>query len=670
MADSKDTSPLIQSGELEASEEEEEVFERKEPESFKGVLSSPSKRKAPDFLFSVEEETATVSLNLSIRPSRHHVTHPSPSKHHRRARWVAGVIVSLLLVALITVAIVLVITATGEGETWYRKGVIYQCYPQSFQDSDGDGMGDLEGIRSRISHFKELGVKGVWLNPIYPSPNRDNGYDVSNYTSINPKYGDMNDFKRLLTELHDNDMHLILDFVPNHTSDEHPWFKESRSNKTNSKRDWYVWADGLGPGLPPNNWLSVFGNMSWSYDEGTGQWYYHQFFSHQPDLNYNNPQVRQAMKDVLKFWLELGVDGFRVDAIKFLLEDPQLQNETTNPSFNDSECSSTYCYNSLIHNLTTNYPGIHEICRDWRSLVNQYSVQDRSEKIFIGEIYDNIDTVMTYYGDMSNEFTFPFNFFLLTNSDWSGPNVNCLVRNWLDKMPASATANWVLGNHDNSRIATKAGIFRARALALLILTLPGTPFVYYGEEILMTDVYVPIDKRHDPYEGRDAERTPMQWNTSNHSGFTFPGTEPWLPLATNYSTYNVQVEKADTSSTFSLYKKLLELHGTEEGLYDGEYMCLNATQDLLVYLRWVDSSDDYKEYYIIVINFSDSNTRTSVIGNFVNVELVLSSYLDEPQVSLSDLSLRKGEGLIVRGYLSETCKKVELSSSQSCNACS
>lgn len=671
MADiDEDTSPLIQSVEVQESDEEEasEGEERiQEQSNLKTVLTPINNRRktTSDFPFSVEERTASVSVNIPARPPRHHVTRPPPSKHHTRARWIVGVSITLVLLGLVAVAIALVVTATAPGETWYRKSVIYQCYPQSFQDSDGDGFGDLEGIRSRISYFKELGIRGVWLNPIYPSPKRDNGYDISDYTDIDPVYGNIEIFKRLLAELHENDIHLILDFVPNHTSDEHPWFKESKANKTNSKRDWYVWADGVAPGSPPNNWLSVFGNSSWTYDETTDQWYYHQFSSYQPDLNYSNPQVKQVMEGVLKFWLDLGVDGFRVDAVMFLLEDPQLQNETLNPLFNESECLTPPCYDSLVHNLTTNYPGIHEICQDWRKLVNKYSIQDRSEKILIGEIYDNIETVMTYYGNSSNEFTFPFNFFLLVNSDWSGVRINCIIKSWLDRMPGGATANWVLGNHDNSRIATKAGLFRARALLLLLLTLPGTPVTYYGDEILMTDVYVPLDKRNDTFQGRDSERTPMQWNTSNHSGFTFPKTEPWLPLATNYSLYNVEVEIDNSTSILSLYKKLLELHSTESAFYEGEYMCLNATEDLLVYLRWKESDASYKEYYIIVINFSDQDTSTKISLNFANTELVFSTYLDEPNLSLSSISLRKGEGLIIRGYLSDTCNKVDLSSSAS-----
>lgn len=668
-------------------EEEEEVYSKPKDKPditnrFKKpsvIPSSPTRRKASDFPFSTQiyeeggESTSGIRINYSRGSPKHHVTRPAVSKFHNRIRLVAGIATTIFLCGMIATAIALVVTATSRPEPWYYKTVIYQCYPQSFQDSDGDGIGDLKGIQDRVDYFSDLGIKAVWLNPIFTSPQKDNGYDVSNYTSIDPRYGNIETFKSLLDEFHSHDIHLLLDFIPNHTSDEHPWFIESKSSRDNPKRNWYVWADGSDWGDPPNNWLSLFGNSSWSYDEDTDQWYLHQFSSFQPDLNYRNPEVRQAMGDVLRFWLDLGVDGFRVDAVPFLLEDPSLDNETVNLSYNMSSCPSEYLpcyYNSLNHNLTSNYPGIHNIIREWRSIINEYSTKVHPDRILIGEAYADIDTVMSYYGNANNEFTFPFNFLLLGNTNWTGASVNCLITLWLNKMPSGATPNWVLGNHDNSRIASKAGLYLARALNTLLLTLPGTPTTYYGEELLMTNVYVPPDKRQDLYANRDPERTPMQWNTSAHAGFTFPNSTPWLPLATNYTTYNVKVESDNSTSMLSLYKKLLtDLHSSQAAFYNGTYKCLNATQDLLVYARYKENQGDYKEYYIIIINFSENHLNTGISIPFTNVERVLSSYMDSPSFELSSFRLRPGEALVVRGYLSSTCNKVELTEGGQCNYC-
>ena len=639
---------------------------------------SPNKKKAADFPFSIEDKSSSVNINVPRRQSLHHVQRPTQKKIHRWMRWVCGIGTAVVLAGLVAVAITLVVIATDEDTSWWHKSVIYQCYPQSFQDSDGDGVGDLEGIRSRVSYFRDTGIKAVWLNPIFESPQQDNGYDISNYTAIDQRYGTMHQFIELLNDLHDNGIHLLLDFVPNHTSDEHPWFIESRSNKVNPKRNWYIWANGSSEDDPPNNWISVFGNSSWTYDPLTDQWYLHQFSPFQPDLNYSNPEVRKAMKDVLKFWLDIGVDGFRVDAVKFLLEDPQLRDEVRNPDFPSDEClpdniSDSYCYNSLIHNLTTNYPGIHTICQEWRQLLNEYSIKSREEKIFIGEIYDSIDQVMLYFGNGSNEFTFPFNFFLLDNRNWTGISVNCVIKKWLDNMPTLGTANWVLSNHDNPRVASRVGVYLAKALNVLLLTLPGTPTTYYGEEILMTDVDIPSAERKDKYEGRDAERTPMQWNTSNNSGFTFPHVTPWLPLATNYTLYNVEVEMTNSYSMLQLYKQLLTLR-TAQAFLEGDYQCLNATQEILVYMRYQSDSQDYKENYIIAINFSKKNLTTSVNLSLTHTELLVSTYPDRDantNIDLSSFQLRSGEGLVIRGYSSEqSCQKVKVIESQSCKVCS
>lgn len=545
----------------------------------------------------------------------------------------------------------------GEDLLWWQTTVIYQCYPRSFQDTTHNGSGDIRGIESRVDHFVNIGVKAVWLNPIFTSPQRDNGYDIVNYTNVDPLYGTLDDLKSLLQALRAKGIHLLLDFVPNHTSDEHPWFKESRSSKTNPKRDWYVWADPNEFGGPPSNWISVFGGSAWSYCNITDQYYLHQFSSFQPDLNYRNPDVVKEMQNVLKFWLDFGVDGFRVDAVPFLLEDPKFRNESRNPDFTGNctmNISSPDCFGSLIHNLTQNYPGIHNIVRSWRSVLDSFSTPSH-ERFMVGEVYASLDTVMEYYGsDKEPEFDFPFNFFLLGNQHWTGNNVSALVASWMDNMPSGRWPNWVLGNHDNPRIASKAGVYLARALNILLMTLPGTPTTYYGEEILMTDVYVPPDKRQDKFQHRDPERTGMQWNTSKNAGFTT--ATPWINVtATNYTTYNVKTESADNTSMLSLYTKLVDLRSNHTALQYTGYKLVNSTVNIYAYRRYHESS---KEEFLIVVNFAtvpkEAQLRNAEISD---PEIVLSSNLNRTgPVDLKAIELLAGEAIIIQGTRQEdTC---------------
>ena len=527
---------------------------------------------------------------------------------------------------------------------WWKTGIIYQIYPRSYLDSDGDGSGDLAGIISRVDYLNSLGVGAVWLSPIFMSPQRDNGYDISNYTDVDPLFGTLDSVTQLLDELHSRGMHLLLDFVPNHTSDEHPWFVESRQSRNNSKRDWYVWADGQNNGTsPPNNWISVFQNSAWTKCNMTGQYYLHQFSEFQPDLNYSNPEVVEAVKNVLRFWLKRGVDGFRIDAVAHLLEDPQLQDEPVNPN-HGQDCDMN-CYDYLIHNHTRNYNGIHDIIRGWRQVLESYP----GNRFMVGEAYESIDTIMTYYGKNLDEFSFPFNFFLLTNTDWSGTTVNNLVDRWLSHMPVGGWPNWVLGNHDNHRIASKAPYYLARALNVLLLTLPGTPTTYYGEEILMTDVNVPSSQRQDLYGDRDKERTPMQWTPGPQAGFS-TNTSPWLPLADNYTDVNVQVEKNDNSSMLVFYKKLASLRNNNAFRNVGYTAVLNTMQ-VLAYVRQSSSGD---QRFMVVINFSGSSVNgidvSSAAGFPASSQVYLSTVTGRTGLTnLSNVTLSAGEALIFQG---------------------
>lgn len=536
---------------------------------------------------------------------------------------------------------------SAAGVEWWKKGVIYQCYPRSYQDSDGDGSGDIKGIISRVDYLSDIGINALWLNPIFRSPKRDNGYDISDYTAIDPLFGSLEQLQTLMYKLHNKSMHLLLDFVPNHTSDEHPWFVMSHQNKTNPKRDWYVWADGKEEGGPPNNWISVFGGPAWTLDDRTGQYYLHQFSSFQPDLNYANPEVVRAFEDVLRFWLDRGVDGFRIDAVAHLLEDPALHDEPVNPN-RDPACNVT-CYDHLVHTYTRNFQGIHNITRGWRKVLDSYSGQ----RFMVGEVYDPIDVVMSYYGDKMDEFHFPFNFFLLGNSNWTGLRVDEVVHLWLDNMPTGGWPNWVLGNHDNHRISSKAGGYLACALNVLLLTLPGTPTTYYGEEIGMTDVYVDQSQRKDLYGDRDMERTPMQWSSEENAGFT-TSASPWLPLARNFSLVNVQSEWEDETSVLTLYARLTQMCSTFPAFHSTNYIPVVATADVLVYLRYT-SSDPSR--FLVAINFAEHAVDVEVVTSDAltplpsHAEVYLSSFMNPSAGTMVDLShfqLLGGEALILK----------------------
>lgn len=632
------------------------------------IIEDTEKRSA------VRKSPSTTVNDARTSPSRsstHKRTYPLRGKGYLYARWSFGAAIIVILLALIVAAIALISVAPGCETPWWKTTVIYQCYPQSFQDSNGDGLGDFQGILQRASHFSDIGVKAVWLNPIFESPQKDAGYDISNYTAIDDQYGTMEQLKQLLEELHKRGIHLLLDFVPNHTSDQHPWFKDSRSSKSSPKRDWYMWADGAQDGGPPNNWISAFGGSAWEYDNVTDQYYLHQFSLFQPDLNYSNPEVREAITQVLRFWLLFGVDGFRVDAVSFLLEDRKLRDESPNLDFSPppgvnctANPSNRSCYSSLVHNLTTNLPGIHEIFREWREVVNSFGGHGR-EKVLIGEVYAPLETTVTYYGKNNDEFTFPFNFLLLTNNNWTGTVVSCIVSQFLDHLPTGAWPNWVLGNHDNSRIASRAGIYLARALYVLLLTLPGTPTTYYGEEIFMTDVDIPDSRRRDMLEDRDKERTPMQWNTSAWAGFTLPSSTPWLPVSPNFTKYNVMVEN-NTSSMLHLYKKLVQLRSTQRAFQVLNYSCVNATDEILAYLRYAPEST---QQYLIVINFSEEMQEIELDVPLSEAVIELSSFLNRTDsVNFpGNVTLAGGEALVIKGVRpQESC---DTGSVRRCDVC-
>ena len=424
---------------------------------------------------------------------------------------------------------------------WWQTGTIYQIYPRSFQDSNGDGIGDLEGIRQRLDYLAWLGVDAIWISPVYPSPMHDFGYDVTDYCGIDPIFGSLESFDRLIEEAHQKQLKIILDFVPNHTSIEHPWFKASRRSRADPKRDWYIWRDAAPDGGPPNNWISNFGGSAWAWDAGTGQYYYHAYLAEQPDLNWRNPDVRAAMHEVLRFWLRRGVDGFRVDVIWHLIKDAAFRDNPRNTDWT----SNAPEIDRLLQTYSTDQPEVHEVIAGMRLVLEEFD-----DRVLIGEIYLPVERLVTYYGQNLMGAHLPFNFQLL-NAAWTASSISALIARYEAALPEGGWPNWVLSNHDRPRIAGRVGPAQARVAAMLLFTLRGTPTLYYGDELGIGNVEIAPDRIRDPWAkrepglrvGRDPSRTPMQWDASAFAGFSIH--EPWLPLTPDYEARNVAVMSKD-----------------------------------------------------------------------------------------------------------------------------
>jgi alpha-glucosidase len=484
--------------------------------------------------------------------------------------------------------------AKAPSAPWWKHAVIYEIYPRSFQDSNGDGIGDLNGITQRLDYIQALGVDAIWLSPIYPSPQVDFGYDISDYENVDPQYGTLADFDHLTSEANKRGIRVIMDMVMNHTSDKHPWFIESESSKTNPKHDWYVWRDGKSggtpPDSPPNNWTSNFGHSAWQYEASRGQYYYHRFYIQQPDLNWRNPDVEKAMFDAVRFWLDRGVAGFRLDAIPTLFEDPKLPDAKQLPGTN------AYGDPNQNTSLYENLPEVHGVMRRLRATVDKYPGQ----RVVIGETYlPNIAELDKWYGGAKhNELQLPMD----------------MQVGFIDKLDASTFRErisdaetkisgnqplFVFDNHDNIRSWNRYGDgthdeLMARLLAAILFTTRSTALMYYGQELGMTtttperkeDVKDPIGITGWPREkGRDGERTPMQWDASQNSGFS-TGSSTWLPVASDYTTKNVKAEQNDPNSLFNWYKQLIAMRKTDPTLRDGSMTMLDVTNpSVLSYLR-------------------------------------------------------------------------------------
>ena len=532
---------------------------------------------------------------------------------------------------------------------WWQQGVIYQIYPRSFKDSNGDGIGDLPGIIARLDYLTWLGVDAIWLSPVYPSPMVDFGYDVSNYTGIDPIFGDLAAFDTLVAQAHQHDLEVIMDYVPNHTSDRHPWFIASRSARHNPKRDWYIWANRRPDGSPPNNWLASWDGSAWEWDATTQQYYLHSYHKAMPDLNWRNQDVKEAMFDVVRFWLDREVDGLRIDSAQHIMKDPQMRDNPPNPNPNATAYKPLGDYDSQLHLYDKGYPDIHAVYRELRQLLDTYSTS--SPRVALGEmhIYDWPQWAR-YYGAQLDELHMPLNFGLVS-VPWNAGAVRHLVDSVEAALPPGAWPNYVLGNHDEPRVATRIGQEQARVGMMLLLTLRGTPTLYYGDEIGMHNVDIPPQSIQDPWEkrlpgigpGRDPERTPMQWDDSPHAGFCPSAVEPWLPIAPDYTQVNVAAQRADRHSMLSLARALLQMRRTTPALTVGSYTPIDgAPADCFVYVRRFEN-----QRRLIALNLSGDEQQLQLPA-MGSGRILISTHLDrEGPVDLASLHLRSDEGCII-----------------------
>jgi len=529
---------------------------------------------------------------------------------------------------------------------WWQTGVLYQIYPRSFNDANGDGVGDLDGVLEKLDYLSDtLGIDALWLSPFYPSPMADFGYDVADYTDVDPLFGDLAIFDRLVAEAHARGLKVVTDYVPNHSSDRHPWFLESRSSLDNPRRDWYVWRDPRPGGGPPNNWISIFGGPAWTQDETTGRYYLHSFLKEQPDLNWRNPAVREAMFDALRFWLRRGVDGFRIDVAHFIMKDPQLRDNPRNTAAAVASHKPMGEYDTLIHVYDRGHEDIHQVFRDLRRLVDTYP--EPRDRMTVGEIhlFDWAEWVR-YYGDALDELHMPFNFSLL-KADGNAAALRHLVDELEAALPPGAWPNYVLGNHDEPRLASRYGEAGSRLAAMLLLMLRGTPTLYYGDEIGIPQADIPPARQQDPWgrrmpgQGRDGCRTPMAWTDAPGAGFT-TAPAPWLPLHNDYETRNVAHQLQDPASLLNLYRQLLALRKATPALQTGRYDPVEEVPDgCFGFIRRTAT-----EAFLIVLNFSAA--EQSITAPSPLRRLLLSTQPDRTEIpSGTTLTLQGYEGVIV-----------------------
>ncbi|MFL5735008.1 MAG: glycoside hydrolase family 13 protein [Chloroflexia bacterium] len=561
---------------------------------------------------------------------------------------------------------------------WWQQAVFYQIYPRSFADGNGDGIGDFHGMTAKLDYLRDLGVDALWLSPHYPSPYLDCGYDISDYTGVAPEYGSLEDFNTLIREAHARDIRVVLDLVLNHTSDQHPWFFESLSSRDNPKRDWYIWRDGKDGG-PPNNWASAFGGAAWELDPNTGQYYYHFFLKEQPDLNWRNPEVKRAMWDAVRFWLDLGVDGFRLDAIGTIFEHPGLPNHTSpmSPSDlfraghearTDDDRKRIFEAYQDLYGQQMQQPGIHELMKELRAVVDEYP----GDRVLVGE-----DDDVAYHGAGDDELHMVFNFPLMRAGRLTPEHIRDNQAMRLSALPPDAWPCNTLGNHDTPRIWSRYGdgvhdVELARLHLALVLTLKGTPFLYNGEEIGMTNLELTrLDQFRDtlmlghyrrlidelglsPLEAlkavaastRDRCRSPMQWSNAPNAGFSPSGVQTWLPVNPNYAAgVNVADQEGDPNSLLNFYRRMLRLRRSTPALIAGDYRVLHSRS--AAYLAFIRSGDSTPQTCLVVLNFSEAEQKITFDLGGKQARLLFSTGArPEQTVSLAPLALAPFEVFI------------------------
>ncbi|HEY3186933.1 MAG TPA: alpha-amylase family glycosyl hydrolase, partial [Solirubrobacteraceae bacterium] len=515
---------------------------------------------------------------------------------------------------------------------WWQRGAIYQIYPRSFADSNGDGVGDLRGIVERLGHLERLGVEAVWLSPFYRSPMADFGYDVADYLDVDPVFGTLADFDDLVEHAHRRGIKVVVDFVPNHTSDQHPWFRESRASPDSPKRDWYVWRDGRGPGEPPNNWRSSFKAVggAWSFDDATGQWYLHSFLPQQPDLNWDNPEVEAAMHDVLRFWCERGVDGFRIDVVHKLAKDPLLRDYVPGEPVPYEDWQ----------------PTIHERLKRLRRVVDAYP-----DRMLVGEVYLlDLERIVAYVNS-GDELQLAHNFTFL-RLPWNAGAFRATIDGFLALASKAAWPAWFLANLDHPRVASRfdvegLGAARARAVLLMLYALRGTPFVYQGEELGLPDAEIPPERVVD-VDGRDPERAPIPWRPPSEAGpgAGFTTGEPWLPITSRAEELAVERQARDPDSTLSLAQRLAALRAREPLLQSGEQRSLDAGPDLLAWERVGEGGA-----MLAAINLATGERAFACppdLPSGGSLELSTDPRRAAGDLPLHELTLAAGEGVLVR----------------------
>ncbi|XP_047343302.1 maltase 1-like [Vespa velutina] len=513
---------------------------------------------------------------------------------------------------VVLLGLCLSLSPSGANNDWYKNSLIYQIYPRSFKDSNGDGIGDLNGITSKLEHIADIGADALWLSPIYTSPQADFGYDISNFTDVNPEYGTLDDFDRLVAKAKSLGLKVILDYVPNHSSHEHPWFKKS-VQKIKPYDDYYIWRNATyvnGTRQPPNNWLSAFGGSAWEWNKQREQYYLHQFVAGQPDLNYRNKDLDQEMKNVYSFWMDHGVEGFRIDAINFMFEDTRFLDE---PSANRPDLPPDD-YDSLDHIYTKNLNETYTVLSSWRKLLDEHSNKIKGDyKMLLTEAYADFDLTVKYYNAGS---TVPFNFMFMAdlNNQSSAPDFKRFIDRWMNNLPSKDTvANWVVGNHDNHRAASRYGKQRADQLNMLSMILPGVSVVYNGDEIGMLDRDFTYEETVDPagcqagpdryyLKSRDPERTPFQWDNSTSAGFS-TSNKTWLPVNNNYKTLNLDIQKNSLISHYKVFKDMIALKKTPI-IESGSLESILVTEKVLGVVRRLPGST-----VVLLINFSNSDVQ-------------------------------------------------------------